>query len=258
MVRVLTRKPKPTRTDATSKKSFQDLVEGWLVSAALARLNAHHLAGKPPLDSGNERHISRLADYMNAVADQEFDGEFNDDDPKAFPTKTRLLHWTSDNQIRRAIYVLQRWDPTRVAGRRRGGKHGAEDGVRKGPTPRWSCADLLPHWDLPARQRQAAVTAATGMSSSTFYRLQSGMDSFLERRAADDADRAASASEFAHLLKPESDQVTASYLGTSDQPLQVTASNSGTSDQPSSKFPSNLASPGGTDGDNHHTPVSLA
>jgi hypothetical protein len=191
MIPIRTSTP-PRPEDADQNTSFQTLVERWLVGNAFATLNRRHVKGDPPLISGNMRHIQKLAIFMNAVAAHQFSGvstDYDTDRGRASSYRLSLDKIYASNE-RRAEWVLKHWDPSKVEGRSRGGKHGKHDGVRKGPSPRWTYADVLPYWDLPPRQRRAATLAGTGMSSARFDQLKIGMDDYLARRQARDQARA--------------------------------------------------------------------
>ncbi|MFK4836943.1 hypothetical protein ACI3KY_14560 [Microbacterium sp. ZW T2_14] len=81
----------------------------------------------------------------------------------------------------RASWVLQRWDKTKVERRAAGGRHGRATGTRKGPTPRFTVAAILPHYGLPPGERKARVIAETGMSESRYYQLLREVPAALDR-----------------------------------------------------------------------------
>lgn len=174
-VPIHTQKPKPTRADVEPGDTYRNAVEGWLFGDALALMNRRHLDGRLPLDSGNSAHVQTMTEWLNRLARQEF---ATDDGPN-FPVKLRLdLSKVLDSNERRARRALEVWNPTKVEGRRRGGRHGAAQGVTKGRPPRWTHADLRDVWELPQRQRRAAAMAL-GMSSNRYYQLAPGMPAFL-------------------------------------------------------------------------------
>lgn len=190
-----TRRPKPDRENIPAGGSFQKLVEAWLCSVAMSELNRRHLAGED-LPTATE-----LAEWLDSVATTELAGLFTDGHETETPAKHRLsLSKLCDGSDRRAHWVLTRWDPAKIEARRRGGRHGKADGTRKGPPPKWSCADLVPFWDMPARGRQQAVTQATGMSGPVYYRLSARMPQFMAERSQAEAARDAQAKDMAGLI----------------------------------------------------------
>jgi hypothetical protein len=182
MIPIYARKPKPTRVDVTKDETFQDLVGGWLASNAHATLNRRHSDGKPDLVSGNDRHIRALVLLLDKVAAQEFSGDTTSGPQEVRGTYRLDLDRIYASNERRAKWVIEHWDRSKVEGRSQGGKHGTHDGTRKGPVPRWTAGDLLPYWGLPARGRAKAVTEAkTGMSLRTYYMLAKRMPDLLAR-----------------------------------------------------------------------------
>jgi hypothetical protein len=187
-----TRRPKPDRGP-----SYQDAVARWLASNAIGWLNHQHKNGLP---------ISQNVDELTAFLDQSARDHFTDvaEDPlhpSGFPKSHRLdLDRIEATNPDRAQWILLHWDPAKIDGRRRGGQHSASTGSKKGPSRRWTPADLMQFWGLPARGRQRAVSEATGMSPAAYYRLSAQMPEFLAMRSQAADERQAQARDFAGLI----------------------------------------------------------
>ncbi len=82
----------------------------------------------------------------------------------------------------RAAWVLTRWAPEKLAGRR-GCQHSKADGTAKGSPPRWSPAGLLPYWNLPAKGRQEVASEALGIVPPPTTGWPGFMPTFLKRQA---------------------------------------------------------------------------
>jgi hypothetical protein len=198
--------PVPTRADADGRdaKPYKDLVGSYLCSVGLSVLNSRHLKGFPPLDSRNEADRRRMAIALQKVAVEVFGATWDDlgpGDPLP-PVRYRLDRVTLlDGIPKKALWVLQHWDPEKVEGRSKGGRHGSHDGTRKGKVPRWTPGLLAPFADLPTRERKAAAIAALGCSESTYFDL---WKRFRERQARNEVNPDLSYAEpFAELLPGE-------------------------------------------------------
>lgn len=137
MIPIRTRTPKPTRELVTKEKNFQTLVEDWLVSNALAALNHHQHLKKPPLVSGNSEHIQVLVLHLDTVAAQEFSHDDTDHDTdRGRPSTYRLsLGKIYASNERRAKWVIEHWDRSKIERRSQGGKHGSHDGTARAQPP---------------------------------------------------------------------------------------------------------------------------
>jgi len=166
----------PTSDDARipGAATFQDLAGRYLCSVGLSLLNSRHIAEEPPLDSRNVQHVEALERALHRVAVEIFADAWSDPSPGSAHLAARLRLDQAkllDGTPQKVLWVLAAWKPEKVEGRRRGGRHGAAQGVRKGKTPRWVPAQLEPFADLPDRQRKAQAMAALGCSASTYFEL---------------------------------------------------------------------------------------
>jgi hypothetical protein len=216
---------RPDRAEVPKGDTYQSLVERYLASRALRALSRRHLAQLRrdhvrQLDSRNVRDVAALARWLQLVADIEFGHEYAE--PLHRDGMRKGLVLDSDKLARRmyerAVWVLQHWDKTKVERRSAGGRHGRATGTRKGPTPRFTVAAILPHYHLPPAERKARVIADTGMSTSTFHKLLREMPAALERieerieeRRREDA-----------ALRPTDEQMHALLMG-EDLPLRATS-----------------------------------
>lgn len=178
---------KPTRQDVPKGGNFHDLVSSYLCSRAFTTLNRRHIAQL------KREHVTynvperALARWFMLIADLEFRDEYTDpaSTDRAQPKRYDLHRDKLERQSpHRARWVLSHFDASKIAGRRAGGLHGREQGVQKGPNPKYHLFHLLEHWELPARERKKRVLAETGMSASTYYKLLKQVPAVLERRAA--------------------------------------------------------------------------
>jgi hypothetical protein len=138
----------------------------------MAKLTDRHRDGKPPLDSRKSGHVETLAKWLMQVADRDYRDAFTEGS-EGVPAKYRLSRAKlEEGAPKRARWVIEHWSPGFLERKRRGGRHGAADGITKGPKPRFTVADLLPYiWELPPHEAKRAVQDHTGMSDSTYYRL---------------------------------------------------------------------------------------
>ena len=195
----------PTRNEALGRgtPTFQDLAGRYLCSVGLSLVNSRHLAGEKPLELGNAQHIEALASALTRVAEHVFEAEWDSAEPgdgrraaRYRLERAKLL----DGAQNKAIWVIAHWDPAKIEGRRRGGRHSAADGVRKGKTPRWTPGLLAEFAHLPPRERKAEAIAALGCSESQYYVLWRNYRESQAAQLARRQERAKKNLELMHLL----------------------------------------------------------
>jgi hypothetical protein len=150
--------------------NFQFLAGSYLCSVGLVVLNRRHLAGHAELEDARP-----LVDFMIRVADEAFADLYLSESPgTAYPAKRYRLKRSElvDSMPGRAVWVLQKWDKRKVEGRRRGGRHSAAEGVRKGPPPRLYPFMIANFMHLTAGERRKAFMAEHKCAASTYYELQ--------------------------------------------------------------------------------------
>lgn len=166
--------PVPTRSSVAHSPSttFQDAVGKYLCSVGLSLLNSRYLRDGTRLSASNEQHVAALASALERVAEEVFAGQWDFEEPGQTRRRShdRLDQDKLFDGLRdKAVWVLNRWDATKIEGRRRGGRHGAKDGVRKGKVPRWVPGLLADFDHLPPREMKAQALATLGCSESTYY-----------------------------------------------------------------------------------------
>lgn len=155
--------------------TFQDLAGRYLCSVGMSLLNTRHLRGGPRLDPADPQHLGALAQELEKVALEVFDAHWSDSAPGAAHIQKKLrLDQAAllDGLGAKAEWVIARWTPDKIEGRRRGGRHGAKDGVRKGPQPRYYAFQVEEFEHLPPAERREAAMKALGCSASTYYALR--------------------------------------------------------------------------------------
>jgi hypothetical protein len=145
-------------------------VGSYLCSVGLVVLNRRHLVGtQDPLDPAT------LARFLKIVADEIFEDRYAHDAPGAAHVAKKYKLDRSklmDDIPAKAIWIIQKWDQKKIEGRRRGGRHNAAQGVRKGPTPRLIPAMLLGYMYLSPKDRKKKFQADHPCADSTYYDLQ--------------------------------------------------------------------------------------
>lgn len=168
----------PDRSSLRPGENFQDQVTSYLCSRALIALNRRHLAqrrrGQVRQLQLTSRDLRVLARWLMLAADAEFEAQYSDThstDPGMAKRYRLSRDKLEDGALKRATWIISHWDSRKVEGRSRGGSHGARNGVRKGRVgfpDFWAVA----YEELPKKERKARIMTESGMSASTYYKLQ--------------------------------------------------------------------------------------
>jgi hypothetical protein len=185
--------PVPTAADVVpGGKNLLDLAGSYLCKVALVSLNKNHLSADPvPVD------LAVVIAFMESVAVECL--EFSDDAPGAAHVAKKLKldgDKLLDGIPSKALWVIKKWDPEKISGRQRGGRHGAAQGVRKGPRPRLIPGLLADYADLDPGERKRMFQSDFPCSDSTYFKLQKAW----RARQTLNAQQAEEAAEFAAYL----------------------------------------------------------
>ncbi len=192
------RVPVPTAADVVpGGKNLLDLAGGYLCRVALVALNKNHLSTDPV-----SVDLAVVIAFMEQVAVEQLD--FSDAPGSAHVAKRYQLVMSKvlDGIPAKAIWVLQKWDPKRIDGRQRGGRHGAAQGVRKGRTPRLIPGFLADYAHLEPGERKRQFQAQHPCSDSTYFKLQRTWKARQEANA-EQAQEAAEFAAYLHSLLPD-------------------------------------------------------